>query len=569
MTVFAGIIFTDDHSHLDLQKEMKVNFSRLIGCNHSAEYTTERSFFIAYDANSNTGAKEVVNDSANFGWLSGESFIRNDDNTYASDEVSYILDYFLRNNLSSCLKRARGVFSGVCVNREQNQYSVFTDKLGIRPVYIYQSDKFIIVSSVLSLIKSLNSIDLSYDVDDVAIFAGLGFCLGNRTPYKNITRLEAGSIAQFKSISGTIQAKFYSYWSYSKDVTTKSETTDADIVELYEIFKEAVFIRNKNQKSAISFLSGGMDSRTVTAMVNQFVDTQTTYNYSKNNSQDQIFARDYAKNAKLQHNEQSFKQLEYPNWSSLISKSIIQNNPSLSNNSYKRVWSGDGGSVGLGMVYITKNLEEALLNEQFDTGIVHLMKTFGASVPFTFIKNDFITESKDFLLNHVRKHIQINSDDPVKGIYNFLLYNDQKRHMDQHYETICEHGVEMMLPFFDSEFLSKIYSLPSKDLIYHRAYAKWFNLFPSYVTETAWQTYPEHIECPIKVDLSLGYQWAGSVNTWSSRLQDTRKFLKIKYNSPVFNVFSRLKIYTALVLHILGIQNYSYILKKLIKLDCN
>ena len=60
MTVFAGIIFTDDHSHLDLQKEMKVNFSRLIGCTHSAEYTTERSFFIAYDANSNTGAKEVV-----------------------------------------------------------------------------------------------------------------------------------------------------------------------------------------------------------------------------------------------------------------------------------------------------------------------------------------------------------------------------------------------------------------------------------------------------------------------------------------------------------------------------
>jgi len=165
--------------------------------------------------------------------------------------------------------------------------------------------------------------------------------------------------------------------------------------------------------------------------------------------------------------------------------------------------------------------------------------------------------------------INFNTNDPVKSVYEFLLYNDQKRHMELHFETICQHGVEMMLPFFDSEFLAKIYSLPSKDIVFHRAYSNWFNLFPKYVTETPWQTYPEHVECPIKLEKNLSYQWTTSSTTWLNRLADSKKFLTLSLNSSVFTMFSRSKLYFALLCHVIGIRDYSYILNKIIKLSNN
>lgn len=569
MTVFLGIITAGDVCISHFQSEIESSFNSITNSSHSFESKTERSLFIAYDANPQSTNKGSNSENNYLGWISGEALIQDSENCYVADEVQCVTKHFTDNNLSSILSKSRGVFSGFCIDKAAYHFSIFTDKLGVRPVYIYKDDKVTVFSSVLSILKSLSFVDLSYSSEHAAVFSGLGFCLGNKTPYKYITRIDSGEIVDVDASSGVLQTKSNSYWSFAQDVKVKSETTDDDLAELYEIFKYSVFLRNKNNKSAVSFLSGGMDSRAVTAMVNQFVDSQTTYNYSKNNSQDQFFAREYALRAKLQHNEKSFERLAFPNWSMLIADSINAKNPSETHKMYKRVWSGDGGSVGFGMVYITKNIESCLLNKKYEEAIRQLIQNIGAFIPFSFINENFIVENNDFLFNKIMSSIDFYENDPVKSVYEFLLYNDQKRHMELHFETICQHGVEMMLPFFDSEFLAKIYSLPSKDIVFHRAYSNWFNLFPNYVTETPWQTYPEHVECPIKLEKKLSYQWTTSSTTWLNRLADSRKFLSLSLNSSVFTMFSRSKLYFALLCHVIGIRDYSYILNKVIKLSNN
>ena len=164
--------------------------------------------------------------------------------------------------------------------------------------------------------------------------------------------------------------------------------------------------------------------------------------------------------------------------------------------------------------------------------------------------------------DEIKKELIPFSEDPIKSAFFFLIYNDQKRHMDLHFETICQHGVELELPFFDAYFLEKICSLPADDIIYHRAYAKWFELFPYYVRETPWQTYPEHVPCPIKSDKQLSYQWSDSKEPWHNKWADAKAVLKIPLKSPVFKLFNKPKLALALTLHLLNLKDYSYILRK-------
>ena len=206
----------------------------------------------------------------------------------------------------------------------------------------------------MSILKELSFVDLTLNDTNTAVYMGLGFCLGNTTPYKYINRVEAGEIITMTASHDKVLVIPEIYWSYRSDVNFSKTTTDADIKELYDLFDEAVALRSEPEQEAISFLSGGMDSRVITAMVNKHSINQTTYNYSTEKSQDQIFARDYAKNAALIHNEQALRKFSNSNWSMLIAESILNSKLALSKETYKPVWSGDGGSVCFGLVYITK-----------------------------------------------------------------------------------------------------------------------------------------------------------------------------------------------------------------------
>ena len=114
-----------------------------------------------------------------------------------------------------------------------------------------------------------------------------------------------------------------------------------------------------------------------------------------------------------------------------------------------------------------------------------------------YISTPYRNRAKDLIFNGILNEIKDLKDIPDQHkFYLFLLFNDQQRHLFTHFETIGTHKIELVLPYFDSDFLSLILTLPTKQCLEHEFYMQWFNHFPDFVRKTPWQTYPGHKACP-------------------------------------------------------------------------
>lgn len=208
-----------------------------------------------------------------------------------------------------------------------------------------------------------------------------------------------------------------------------------------------------------------------------------------------------------------------------------------------------------------------LENNEIDTAIKYFIHKTKSNIPENILLRTQRKDAMSRFIDGIRKEFVENKEDPGKAIYYFLMNNDQKRHLQHHFETICEHEIEFLLPFFDANFLEKTYSTPIREMLYHRVYCKWFDFFPASSRCVPWQTYPEHIPCPVELPEGLSNQWSTtrkiSLNT---RWFDVKSYLSIKNKDNIHLVMDRNKLMIATVLHILFVKDYSHIFRKIRRL---
>ena len=154
-------------------------------------------------------------------------------------------------------------FSGVVYNRNKKTVSVFTDRLGSRPVYYTQTNNGSLVFS--SLLQGLNrhpDVFFEYDVDYLSQFFTYSRSLGTSTPFQNVKILPPASITKFDLAGNQLESQ--TYWS------PKVQPLDDSFLEIADRFKsvftEAVRERasGKNKRDGL-LLSGGSDSRAILA----------------------------------------------------------------------------------------------------------------------------------------------------------------------------------------------------------------------------------------------------------------------------------------------------------------
>ena len=151
--------------------------------------------------------------------------------------------------------------------------------------------------------------------------------------------------------------------------------------------------------------------------------------------------------------------------------------------------------------------------------------------------------------------------------YLFLLLNDQRRHLFKHFETIDQHGLEFLLPFYDVHFLKLVANTPARWGLFHRLYGAWFDQLDATARATPWQTYPGHVPCPVPGDSQLSYQWAGRGSSIGfadgSRRADAARLLAQSFSKSLPSMFSRWRLFWAAVLHGAGLRDFRHILTML------
>ena len=165
----------------------------------------------------------------------------------------------------SCVDRLRGMFAFAVWDRDQQTLFLARDRLGVKPLYYAElaNGQFIFGSELKSL-KEHPELPKTLDPTAIEDYFGFGYIPDPKTIYKNVYKLEPGYCLTIKRGNKTYQPR--QYWDV-KFAPRPPQDERATGEELIERLREAVKIRMVADVPLGAFLSGGVDSSAVVAMM--------------------------------------------------------------------------------------------------------------------------------------------------------------------------------------------------------------------------------------------------------------------------------------------------------------
>jgi asparagine synthase (glutamine-hydrolysing) len=164
------------------------------------------------------------------------------------------------------LRRMRGMFAVAIWDQPRRQLVLARDRVGKKPLYYLRRGASLFFGSETKAI--LAGMGESPDVDAAALleFFTYGYVAGPQSIFKGMQRLVPGGALIVSADTG--QMRVERYWDWPKPVESAGSLSEAEAVEaLRTELSEAVRIRLRSDVPLGAFLSGGMDSAAVLALM--------------------------------------------------------------------------------------------------------------------------------------------------------------------------------------------------------------------------------------------------------------------------------------------------------------
>ncbi len=204
---------------------------------------------------------------------------------------------------TNCLEHLRGMFAFAIWDKTDESLFIARDRVGKKPLFysLTKNGEFVFGSELKSLLKNDN---VSREIDFSALdsYLTFGYVPEEFCIFKEVRKLQPGHFLTYKN--GEIKTEKYWDFTYAKPVEIKTEAEY--IEELQRLIKEAVKIRLVSEVPLGAFLSGGVDSSTVVAMMSQLLDVPVktfSIGFNEDSFNELKFARMAADHFKTEHHE--------------------------------------------------------------------------------------------------------------------------------------------------------------------------------------------------------------------------------------------------------------------------
>lgn len=526
-------------------------------------YREERAFLAKVDIGALGSPAAIVRPGRGTSMLAGEPLLPTGDPRAARtrDEDLALLHESWSHRDWSPLRRARGTFCAAHYDAASTRLVLIADKLGVRPLYYWVGPDYVLYATALRILERMMPLQL--DLRGVTEVACLGFSMGDRTQYAGVQVLRAAEVVE---ITGP-DVRRHQYWRWNDIVP--SSLAEADLLRRAdERFQAAVACRLRGDRTVSAFLSGGLDSRCVVAVLRGQGVAVRTFNFGPPGSQDRALGDRFAREAGTAHTNVAMRLGEPPQFTRLMAEALAASHlPGPEPERPQLVWSGDGGSLGTGYVYQTEEMVRLLRAGKPDDAITLYIRQQGAYVARRLFR-PAVAES---LVPMPRQGIQeeladLRCQDPGRGLHLFLMLNDQRRHLAGHFEDLDLNRLEFQLPFFDADHLAAMLEVPIDLCLYHRFYTKWLRLFPAFVTAVPWQSYPGHVPSPVPMPPGLFGQWEARRVSWVRRavrrnvLRQARAMLAAR-DFP-HELLRRGALRLAAIMYAAFLRDYGYVIRQ-------
>ncbi len=158
--------------------------------------------------------------------------------------------------------KLRGMFALALYDQRSRTLFLARDRTGQKPLYFAEHDSRLVFASEIKAVHASGCLPKELDRDGLASYLVFGFVVGGGTLFRNVKRLDAGCLMTVSQRG----RKTIRYWEPPQP-RNQGVDVDAEATRVRALVEDAVKVRLMSEVPLGAFLSGGVDSSIVVAIM--------------------------------------------------------------------------------------------------------------------------------------------------------------------------------------------------------------------------------------------------------------------------------------------------------------
>jgi len=188
-------------------------------------------------------------------------------------DTEVLLEGCERWGIHETLRRTNGMFAIALWDAHERALFLARDRVGEKPLYYAATARRVVFGSELRALRAHPAFDASIDAGALANFVRLSYVPAPRTIYSAARKLSPGACIRFRLRGDALEMEEFRYWQLENAVRVglarRADSGDAEahLDEMEALLSEAVALRMEADVPLGAFLSGGIDSSLVVALM--------------------------------------------------------------------------------------------------------------------------------------------------------------------------------------------------------------------------------------------------------------------------------------------------------------
>jgi asparagine synthase (glutamine-hydrolysing) len=161
----------------------------------------------------------------------------------------------------------RGMFATAIWDSTRRELHLLRDRAGVKPLYYYKDDRRLIFASEMRAILRHPVVEREVDQGALALYLKLGYVPAPRSIFRNISKLEAGRLLTVNGQGRLVERSYWDALDCFRQPDKKDISENEALDELEQLLTDSFNLRMVSDVPVGVFLSGGIDSATVAALL--------------------------------------------------------------------------------------------------------------------------------------------------------------------------------------------------------------------------------------------------------------------------------------------------------------
>jgi asparagine synthase (glutamine-hydrolysing) len=189
--------------------------------------------------------------------------LRRDGHTLRTDGDGETIIHLYEQYGLDLFRHLRGMYGFALWDAARDRLVLAVDHIGMKPLYLYERDGRLLFASEIKAFFAGDDTQPALNLDVLDTFLSFGYMIGQETLFQGVRRLPPGHALVVEN--GT--TRLHQHWAFPQPTDT-TERSEADVIgEARRRLEESVHIHLRSDVPLGLFLSGGIDSAAVLALM--------------------------------------------------------------------------------------------------------------------------------------------------------------------------------------------------------------------------------------------------------------------------------------------------------------